>query len=658
MREVLSVEGMSCKNCARSIERVVSKVEGVRSVRVSFELGRVEVLGDFDREEVIRKIEGLGYRVKERRSFKYLELTLLIIFTFLTLYFKEFASLTSLLGIIVGGRDVILNALKSLKLRVGTMDTLVGVGVVSSYLFSLFYEPMFETPVMVLTFVKVGKTLEEEVRRRSLSGFKKLLNPLIEEVLVLEEGKEVKKVAMDLFKGDRIILRSGDRAIVDGKVVEGEGYFDSSVITGESEEVLKKVGDRVRAGEVLKSGYVILEVEKPVEESYLFKVSRLIDESLSKKTRVERLSDKVAHYFVFGVLTLSFMDFLFWFLTTKDLELSFKFALSMVVVSCPCSFGIAVPLAVVVGNYLLLKRGIVLKEPSVFEKLKRVEGVVFDKTGTLTIPREVRAINLKEEYLPHLVYLVKASNHPVSRALYEKFKGIKAKELNCKLKEVTGVGLFCGEFYLKRGGDNLLIFGKGNEILATFKLEERLKDGAKEVINFLKSLKYKVIILSGDTKEKVERVAKELKVDEFYHSQKPEDKRRFVEGKKLLMVGDGINDVPALTSSYVSVAVREGSELTKLSGDVVVPRLSTLMDFFKVSLRVYRKIRENLFWAFFYNTLFIPVAGGLLYPLGITLKPEIAGLLMALSSLTLVLNTLSLLLGDKIAPYEAGKGNR
>ncbi len=678
MRKSLKVEGMSCVNCARAIEITLRKTEGVKSVKVSFELGRVDVEYDekiVSEEKIVNKIEELGYRVvkeKEKRDEIALLLSLLAsTFMFLTMLFPlplkpELQLLVSTLIQFTVGLKFYTGAISTLRQGIAGMDVLVSLGTTGAYLYSVLSlfklipgYPMFETNVFLITFVRIGKYIEERARNKAVEGLREVLTLSFKKVKVLGEKGEVEKNVREVLRGERVVYRTGEQILLDGVVIEGEALVNESIVTGESIPVKKGKGDEVISGSLVEKGYIVTRVEKSFESSYLSQIKRLIEESLHEKPEIQKLSDKVSHYFVQVVILLSIITFVAWYLLSGELQKAVLFSLSVLVVSCPCAFGIAVPLTTAVGIYKALKKSLLVKKPSVFELVPKLRAVVFDKTGTLTEGKlKVERVELDEKYYPIVYAMEEYSNHPVAVALREFLKNkvrSKAKLENCE--EVVGVGVRCGRFIVGKGslwnlnGENGAMtvgFGTEDRLIGYFVLKDKLRDEAKEVIKFLKDKGIRVILLTGDREENARSVADELGIEEVISDVKPEEKREVIrelrkEGLVVGMVGDGINDSPALATADLGIAVSSGTDVAKVTGDVIIHNLLSLKELFLLSERVYGKIKENLFWALVYNALFIPVSAGIFYKFGVHLKPEFAGLLMSLSSVSVVMNTLRLL---------------
>lgn len=675
MRMSLQVDGMSCVNCARSIEMNLRRLKGVKSVEVSFELGRVYVEFDEDllsSEHIKDVIQTLGYRVSKGvedkdRSFLILLLCVILSLPFLPLMVFHTSwsvylelMLASVIQVI-GGYGFYKSAYKSVLSGVGNMDLLVSLGSTSAYVYSLLTmlglldgKPFFETSAFLITFVRIGKYLEERAKEKATKSLRELFGVQTSKITVLKDGKEEKKPIQEVFIGDVILLKTGELVPLDATLVEGSLEVDESIITGESRPVLKTSGDEILSGSLVISGYGKARVKKTLGGSYVSLLIRLVEDALRQKPNIHRVADRVAHYFVQVVLVLSILVFALWYLKTGDLQKSFNFGLSVLVISCPCAFGIAVPLALTVGLLRAYKKGLLIKNPSVLERIKDINVLLLDKTGTLTEGKpKVKEAVFYQDALNLAFSVARTSNHPHAKAIKEYCESLGAKAIdlpNCK--ELPGKGIFCGDYFLGNPREvgickenSATILTKGNQVLAEFYLEESLKEGVQEVLNYLRSRKIKLVMITGDSQERAEKTAQALGIDEFYARVKPEEKLSILEayqkkGYKVGMVGDGINDAPAMAKADVSFAIGSGTDIAKKVGDVVlVSGIESLRWMFDIADRVNLRIRENLFWAFLYNMLGIPIAAGVLSPYGIVLKPEMAGLMMALSSLSVVINS-------------------
>jgi len=675
MKTSLKVEGMTCVNCARTIEINLKRLKGVKSVEVSFELGRVQV--EFDEEllsveNIKEAIESLGYKVSKgaeenNRSLLMLLFCVFISLTFIPLMFFHNIRVEFVLASVVqviGGYSFYKSAYRSLISGVGNMDLLVALGSTGAYLYSVLTmlkvlegSPFFETSVFLITFVRLGKYLEERAKERAVKSLKELFGIQTSKVRLLKQnGKEEERNVQEVFIGDVMLLRTGDLVPLDVYVLEGKVEVDESVITGESKPVLKTTGQRIFSGSLVLNGYAKAKVEKTLAGSYVSLLIKLVEDALKQKPKIHRIADRVAHYFVQVVVIISLLVFTLWYLKTGDLQKSVSFALSVLVISCPCAFGIAVPLVLTVGLLRAYRKGLLVKNPSVLERIKDINLLLLDKTGTLTesIPRVAKAVFYTEDALNLAFSVANASNHPRAKAIREYCKQMKAKTVsvqNCT--EVPGEGIYCGDYYLGNPSalgisnkNSTTVLAKGKEIIGEFHLEESIKDKVKDALDYLRRKGIRLVMVTGDGEESAKRISTLLGIEEFYAKVKPDDKLAILEkyqsmGYRVGMVGDGINDAPAMAKAHVSFAVGSGTDIAKRVCDVVIlSGLQGIKDLFEITDKVSKRIKQNLFWAFFYNTLGIPIAGGLFSSYGIVLKPEIAGLMMVLSSLSIVINSI------------------
>lgn len=665
MKVSLKVSGMTCANCARTIELTLKKLHGVSDVKVSFELGRVWV--EFNEEllsleNIKEAIESLGYIV-EKEEVKQCEPYILAFcwlsgaVVMLSMFWHNPWSvyLQTLLATIVqlvGGFKFYRSAYYSLKARTGNMDLLVALDSTSALLYSylaLFKfipeEPLFETSLFLITFVRTGKFLEERAKRKAAEGLRRMFGLQSLRVKVIKEGREEEKGVYEVFIGDKIVLRTGDMVPLDCRLVEGKVVVDESMLTGESLPILKKEGDLLLSGSVVLNGYGTAKVERSFAKSYVSLLIKLVESALVKKPKVQRLADKISHYFVQFVIALSFLVFLLWFFKTGDIQKAITFSLAVMVISCPCAFGIAVPLAIMVGLLRAYQKGVFVKNPEAFEK--KVDILLMDKTGTLTGGKpKVKEVRSYGDYLDIAYSLSLKSNHPYSVAIREYCQGLGAKQLLLKdCREEVGVGVFCEGYMLGKGKDGKTVLAQDGKVLAEFYFEESIKASAKEVLEYFKRMGIEVILVSGDDEERVKKVAQQLNIEKWFAKRDPQGKLEILEelqakGYRVAMVGDGTNDAPVLAKADLSFAMGSGTDVAKFSTDVILNSgLAGLREFFELSQWVRRRIKQNLLWAFGYNILAIPIAGGVFYP-HLFIKPEFAGLLMVLSSLSVVINSL------------------
>ncbi len=571
-----------------------------------------------------------------------------------SLYIQAFLSL---LVQVLGGPKFYKGAIAGLKMRTGNMDLLISIGTTSALIYSFLAlfkvipgEPFFETNAFLISFVRLGKFIEERTKTRALSLLKELFALQSSRVKVWTSSGEIEINVSDLFPGDIIVVKTGDLVPVDGKIVEGLVEVDESLISGESVPILKKKGDNLISGSIIVNGYAKVEVTSQVESSYIGVLIRLIEEALQRKPKIQRLADRVSHYFVQIILLLSVAVFLIWFIKTQELSLSFNFALALLVISCPCAFGLAVPLAIFVGLTRTYKRGILVKDPGGFERAGQIDILILDKTGTITVgkPKVIEFNSLDDKAIEIAFSLALTSQHPYSKAIVEYAKQFNLSPIQLgECREVPGVGIFCGDYFLGRNPSGKgLILRDREQILAEIDVEDEIRIEAKEVLEDIRKRGLGIILATGDTRERASTVAEKLGIETIYAEIKPQDKLKLIEdfqkrGLKVAIVGDGVNDAPAMARADLSFVMAEGVDIAKRVGDVILlSGLRGIVYFFDIADKTRKRIWQNLFWAFIYNIISIPIAGGILYHKGIVLKPEFAGLMMALSSVSVVINSI------------------
>jgi len=582
----------------------------------------------------------------------------------------------------------------SLRNRAANMDVLVAMGITAAYGYSLlaFFglfgpegEMFFETSAMLVTFVRFGKWLESRARGKAGQALRKLLALQADRACLLIDGREQEVSASQVQVGDLVLVRPGDRFPVDGIVVEGASAVDESMVTGEALPVAKVTGDPVTGATVNSSGRLVVRVTRIGEATLLAQIVRLVAAAQSDKAPIQRLADRVSNWFVPVVVALALLTFASWYwLADKPFLFAFKLAIAVLVIACPCALGLATPTAIMVGSAIGLSRGILFKRASVLEQVSRLQLVLFDKTGTLTsgtfavtdlLP--VSGVS-SGELLGTAVAAENASNHPLARAIVAHARDLgTAVNAVCDVEEIGGHGIRCtlngmavlvGSLRMLRDngieiaplateldrvageGKATVLVAANGRLLGAVALADTPKVGAAEAVWRLKRIGLRTIMVSGDRLPAALAVARTLGIDTVEAEILPSDKQVVVrsyqeQGSCVGMVGDGINDAPALAQADIGIAIGSGTDVAKETGDIILVR-SDVMDVaraIEIGAMTLGKIRQNLFWAFVYNIIGIPVAAGLLYPIfGIVLKPEFAGLAMAFSSVSVVSNSLLL----------------
>lgn len=591
--------------------------------------------------------------------------------------------------------------LLNMKHFTADMNTLISVGTSAAFFYSAFVtffphivmkaglEPMtyFDSSATIITLILLGRFFESKAKTRTYTAIKMLYELSPKECVLLQDGKEVRVATDTLEVGNLVLIRPGEKVPIDGEVIDGNTYVDESMITGESLPVHKNVGDEVIGGTINGKGSVTVKVKRIGKDTVLAKVIRLVEEAQFTKAPVQRLADKVAGVFVPIVILISIVAFFVWYFLGPDPKLTNGLLsfVSVLIIACPCALGLATPTAIMVSTGVGAKKGILIKSAEALELTNRVKYVLFDKTGTLTegvivLAKSVPLGGCSEEELLRIAYnLEKQSEHPFSEALRQKaeelnigissldnFQAIVGKGIkgvigggtyyvgNISLYEDTGKVLdeSVKELYHKEelsGCSPVLVWGDEEGIMGLLCFSDKVRDESKSVVNDLKAMDIHAVMITGDSENGARTISEKVGIDQFYYRVLPDQKATFVEDFKkkgvTIMVGDGINDAPSLAASDIGVAMGKGTDIAIESADVVLMKgqLSRLVSLIRLSKKTLWVIKENLFWAFIYNVLGIPIAFGVLYPFfGIRLDPMFAALAMILSSISVVSNSLRL----------------
>lgn len=566
------------------------------------------------------------------------------------------------------------------------MDSLIAVGSAASLIYSIFliinggaHQYYFESASMILTFVTIGKYLESKSKAKTTQAISKLMDLTPKTSIVLIDGNEVEIESDKIQKGQIIIIKSGMTFPVDGKIIYGSGTVDESAITGESLPVSKKEGGNVIGGTQLVSGYVRVEALKVGEETTLAGIIRLVDQATNTKPRIARFADKISKIFVPAVFLIAITSTVIWLITTKDVGLSLNFGISVLVISCPCALGLATPTAIMVGTGKGAELGILIKSAEIFEVGGKAQTCVFDKTGTITTgkPEVVEYITVdnidKAKLLSAVASIEKMSDHPLAKAIvafgkntdvsvvedfeYVSSKGIKAK-VSDDLYLIGNFGFIekitDKEDYLinkatefSQRGQTVLYIVKNERLTGIFSIADKLKDTTKEAIELIENDKLETVMLTGDNELTAKEICKNAGISRFEAQLLPADKneaiRKYQHKAPVIMVGDGINDSPALAAADIGIAVGSGTDIAMEAADVVLIRddMRDVHTVIRLCRKVMRNIKENLFWALIYNCICIPIAAGVFYPIwGFQLPPMFGTIAMSLSSICVVTNAL------------------
>lgn len=607
------------------------------------------------------------------------------------------------LAVIVINRKFYINGVKGVLHGAPNMDTLVSLGSFSAFAYSLYLTLVigglqssditaanelihglyFESAAMILALITVGKALEERAKGKTTNAINSLLDLAPKTARVIRNGKEIEIPIEELLVGDIFTLRAGESVPADGVITEGSSAVDESALTGESLPVDKTVGDTVSAATVNTSGYLKCRAEKVGGDTALSRIIKMVSDSAASKAPIAKLADRVSAVFVPLVLAISLVTFVAWLIADKSLGFAVARGISVLVISCPCALGLATPVAIMVGSGIAARQGILFKNAKTLENAGKSAIIVLDKTGTVTEgkPRVTDIFPLNghtdKELLSFAYSLELMSEHPLARAVVERAEEEGIERLSaCDFEVHSGSGvtaelnkerLIGGSYsFLESCGLKLsdikketdvfsadgktpLIFAHGNRLLGIIAVADTLRPDSKEAIEALKARGLRLILLTGDNEKTARKIAAEAGIDEVIAEVKPDEKAEKIKELKaegrVAFVGDGINDAVALTEADMGIAIGAGTDIATLSADAVLMKssLSDLDKALKISRRVLLNIKENLFWAFFYNALGIPLAAGLFIPLfGWELHPMFGAAAMSISSITVVLNALRL----------------
>ncbi|MGA3192623.1 MAG: heavy metal translocating P-type ATPase [Candidatus Bathyarchaeia archaeon] len=647
--------------------------------------------------EAVERVEDVSEKrreeVRERMLLFFIGLALtvpIVIITYFTAFSQKNIVLLALATPVqfIVGWHFYRGAYSSVRNRFADMNVLVALSSSVAYVYSAyvtFFEPgemgFFEAAAIVVTTITLGMLLEDMAVERTGDAIKKLMSIQPKTATVVRDGEEKEVSVDDVQVGDTVVAKPGNRIPVDGTVVDGHTYLDESMVTGESVPVEKNVGDTVFSGTINKTGTVKFQAEKVGLETTLAQIVRLAREVQASKAPIQRIADKVVNVFVPVVVAISILTFTVWFFVFKDQALALTTTVAVLAISCPCALGIATPAAIMIGVGKGAENGVLIKNTAVLEVVKNLDTVVFDKTGTLTRGKlDVTDVAAEDKKGLLMVAAVaeKWSEHPIGQAIVKKAEseGISLSEPEAfealpgfgVTAQVKGKKVLIGNRALMRNnnvsvtrleseieklegeGKTVLIVAVEGAAAGALAVSDTVKEHSKEAINTLQEMGLKVAMLSGDTKRTSAAIAKQLGVDtviaEVVPAEKVEEiKKLQAKGRFVAMVGDGINDAPAITQANVGIAIGSGTDIAIDSGDIVLikddPRdVATSIE---LSRKTLAKIRQNLFWAFFYNVIMIPLAAGVLHPsLGVLIPPEAAATSMILSDITVVGNSMLL----------------
>lgn len=722
---ILKIEGMTCSACSSGLEKFLNKQRGIKAnVNLVLSQALIEYEDNISIEDINKYIkeagfESLGvYNPNEKKqkdhkiSFAFFSILAFIILyismapmlglpsiSFLSINkFPERYAITLLLltlPFFFFGKDIFISGARNLIHKTPNMDTLVSIGVIASFLYSLFGTIMifdhhthyvhhlyFESAAIVIYFIKLGRFIDKKSKERTGSAIKELVQITPTKALLKIENDE-KEVSIDEVKmNDILIAKPGMKIAVDGIIISGITHVEEAFITGESTPVKKQENDTVVAGSINLDGYILYKALKIGKQSTISEIVKLVIEATNTKAPIAHLADKVSLYFVPTIVAISILTFFLSLLLNLSFSDSLTSFVNVLVVACPCALGLATPLAMVISVGMCAKQGILIKQSKTLEQAHKINTIVFDKTGTLTYGNmRIEKILLFDKYsetevLKYAASLENHSSHPISKAFIEeaKFKKISLQNVT-NFKSLPGIGLsgiingkniFVGNYKLfsnlnikniyekeekefRSTGSSIVYVVINQSIVALIGINDIVRKSSKNTISKLKQLGKEVIMLTGDNHDTANKIGHEIGIQNIIANVMPAEKVSTIKklmksGKKVMMIGDGINDAPSLASADIGVSVSNGTDIAANSSDVILmnDNLEKIISLLMISNNTIKIIKQNLFWAFFYNVCMIPIAAGVLVPFGIHMNPMIAGFAMMISSFTVILNSLRL----------------
>ncbi len=738
-----NVTGMSCAACSARVEKAVSKVKGVTSCSVSLLTNSMGVEGTASAQDVINAVTEAGYGASVKGGEKSADtsngadaladretpllkkrLIASIVFLLILMYFSMGHMMWNwplpawfdgnhvamgLVQLLLAGIVMVINqkffisGFKSLWRRSPNMDTLVALGSAASFIWSVYAlfmmtdaqvhgnmdgvmtymdEFYFESAAMILTLITVGKTLEARSKGKTTDALKSLMKLAPKTATVIRDGAEQVIPAEQVNKGDIFVVKPGENIPVDGIVTEGTSAVNEAALTGESIPVDKAVGERVSAATINQSGYLKCEASRVGEDTTLSQIIKMVSDAAATKAPIAKIADKVSGVFVPIVITIAIITTIVWLLIGREFSFALARGISVLVISCPCALGLATPVAIMVGNGMGAKNGILFKTAVSLEEAGKVQVVALDKTGTVTkgepkVTDIVTADGVEENELLRIAAALESkSEHPLAKAVmaYSKERSIAAEDVTdftalvgngisalLDGKKLTGGSLkFIGDSFnisdtlkstaekLSEEGKTPLLFAREDKIEGIIAVADTIKEESPKAVKELQNMGIRVVMLTGDNERTAKAIGTQSGVDEVIAGVLPDGKeaviRRLKQYGKVAMVGDGINDAPALTSADIGIAIGAGADVAIDAADVVLMKsvLSDVPAAIRLSRATLTNIHENLFWAFIYNVIGIPLAAGVFVPLGLTLNPMFGAAAMSLSSFCVVSNALRL----------------
>ena len=726
---LLKIDGMTCAACSSGLEKYLNKQKGIKQAYVNLIMNNASIEYDdniLKLEDVEKFIERAGFlslgidrfekeeKKKNNEKIKLIGITIIsIIILYISMshmiglpgipvldmmkYPINYAiSLLILTTIIMFfGIDILKNGYKNLIHKTPNMDTLVMIGVFASYIYS-FYGTMqilknntmyveklyYESAAIVIFFIKLGKYIENKNKDKTKEAIQNLMTITPNKATIIRDGVEIRVTIDEINKGDIIICKPGEKIAVDGEIIGGKTHINESFITGESTPVNKEINSKVIAGSINYDGTIKYKAEKIGKESTVSEIVRLVVEATNTKAPIAKIADKISGYFVPVVITIAIIAFIIWMVISKDITFAINIFVSILVVACPCSLGLATPLAIVIASGKASQNGILVKTSEALENAHKVKTICFDKTGTLTkgnlsISNIYNYSQISEQEIVKIVASIEnKSEHPIARAIVNEAneKKIKLEEVK-EFKAIPGYGVqgviqnddiyFIGNEKLMNEknikienrvdvdnllneGNSILFVALNNNMIALIGVKDVLKENVSEVVEKMKQRNIDIVMLTGDNEKTAKAVASQVGINQVVSNVTPKEKAEKIKELKkngiVIMCGDGINDSVSLVTADIGVSISSGTDIAMNSAQVVImnDNLNKINTLIEISEKTIKNIKQNLFWAFFYNICMIPIACGILEPLNIIMNPMIAAFAMTISSLTVVGNALRL----------------
>lgn len=722
---LLKIGGMTCSACSSGLEKYLNKQDGVVRANVNLVMNNASIEYD-DKKLSLKDIEkfvdkagfeslGIDNLKKEERkkSGEKINLILTSIFSIAILYvsmahmiglpdipflsmmehpLNYAVSLLVLTTVVLGlGYNILKNGIKNLIHGTPNMDTLVTIGVLASFIYSV-YETVqiflgdasfvhllyYESAAIVIFFIRIGKYVEGINTDKTKEAIQELMTITPNSAVVERDGKEIAVTLDEIEKDDIVICKPGEKVAVDGTVVDGISHINESFITGESMPVKVEAGTKVIAGSINYEGAIKYKAEKIGRESTVSEIVRMVVEATNTKAPISKLTDKVSSVFVPIVITIAIITFIVWLIIGKSFAVALNYFVTVLVVACPCSLGLATPLAIVIASGVCSKKGILVKNSESLENAHKVKTIIFDKTGTLTkgtlsFSKMYNYSDLNDDDIFKIIAGVeKKSEHPIAKAIVEEvekrnidfdevkeFKAISGQGVfavvenydvligNKRLMDANNISVNESDFdELVNDGNSILYVSLNNKVVALIGVKDVVKENVSEVISSLKKKNINVVMLTGDNEVTAKKIAEIAGIETVVANVMPSQKAEYVEKFKkdglVMMCGDGINDSVSLVKADIGVSVSSGTDIAMDSAQVVImnDNLDRINDLIRISSKTIRNISGNLFWAFFYNICMIPIAMGVFVGLGVSMNPMLAALAMVFSSLFVVLNAL------------------